>query len=94
MRSPDFKKGAEVLKMLAHPTRLMILEELVKGVKCVNDIEELLELRQANISQHLAMLRYSGLVDFNQKGKKRCYFLTRPGMIRTIIKGLGEKNRR
>jgi len=51
----------------------MILEELVKGVKCVNDIEELLEVRQPNISQHLAMLRHGGLVDFYQKGKKMLF---------------------
>ena len=88
-----FKQKANILKVLAHATRLMILEELAKGVKCVNDIEELLETRQPNISQHLAILRYGGLVDFHQRGKKRCYFLTRPEMVKTIIKGL-KKNRR
>ncbi len=91
MKRIGFKEKANILKMFAHTTRLMILEELVKGVKCVNDIEELLEVRQSNISQHLAMLRHVGLVDFYQKGKKRCYFLIRPEMIKTIIKGLKEK---
>lgn len=91
MKGIGFKEKASILKMLAHTTRLMILEELVKGVKCVNDIEKLLEVRQPNISQHLAMLRHSGLVDFYQKGKKRCYFLTGPKMIRTIIKGLNKR---
>lgn len=90
MKKENFKEKANILKMLAHATRLMILEELAEGTKCVNDIEELLEVRQPNISQHLAMLRHSGLVDFSQKGKKRCYFLTRPEMIRTITKGLKE----
>ena len=88
MGKMTLKEKTNFLKMLAHPTRLMILEELVKGVKCVNDIEELLEVRQPNISQHLAMLRHSGLVDFYQKGKKRCYFLTRMETIRTIAKEL------
>jgi len=91
MKKSYFKEKANNLKMLAHPTRLMILEELVRGVKCVNDIEELLEVRQPNISQHLAMLRHGGLVDFYQKGKKRCYFLTKSKMIKTIIKGLSKK---
>ena len=88
MRKAALKEKANFLKMLAHPTRLMILEELVKGVKCVNDIEELLEARQPNISQHLAMLRHGRVVDFYQKGKKRCYFLTRTEMIRAIVKEL------
>ncbi len=91
MNKTYFREKADILKMLAHTTRLMILEELVKGVKCVNDIEELLEVRQPNISQHLAMLRHGGLVDFYQKGKKKCYFLTRPEMIKTIVKGLRKK---
>lgn len=82
------KEKTNFLKMLAHPTRLMILEELAKGVKCVNDIEELLEIRQPNISQHLAILRHSGFVDFYQNGKKRCYFLTKTETIRTIVNGL------
>ncbi len=90
MKKVDFKEKANILKTLAHPTRLMILVELAKGTKCVNDIEELLEVRQPNISQHLAMLRHNGLVDFYQKGKERCYFLTRPGLIRAVIKGLQE----
>lgn len=87
------KESANFLKMLAHPTRLMILEELAKGMKCVNDIEELLELRQPNISQHLAMLRHGGLVDFCQKGKKRCYFLTGIETIKTIIKALKKRRK-
>ena len=91
MNKTYFREKADILKMLAHTTRLMILEELVKGVKCGNDIEELLEVRQPNISQHLAMLRHGGLVDFYQKGKKKCYFLTRPEMIKTIVKGLRKK---
>lgn len=93
MRKTILKEKANFLKMLSHPTRLMILQELVKGVKCVNDIEELLEARQPNISQHLAMLRHGGVVDFDQRGKRRCYFLIKTEMIKTILKGL-EKIRR
>ena len=74
MKRSLYKEKADILKMLAHTTRLMILEELVMGVKCVNDIEELLNVRQPNISQHLAMLRHGGLVDFYQKGKKDAIF--------------------
>jgi len=89
----NLKEKANLLKILAHPTRLMILEELIKGVKCVNDIEELLEVRQPNISQHLAMLRYGGLVDFYQKDKKRCYFLIRKETVKNILKQVGKIRR-
>lgn len=68
----------ELLKVIANPVRIRILEELVKGVKCVSDLEEFLELRQPNISQHLSLLRLHGLVDYYMDGRLRCYFLMNP----------------
>ena len=66
---------AELLKIIAHPLRIRILEELAKGVKCVSDLEEFLEIRQPNISQHLTLLRHFGIVDYYMDGRLRYYFL-------------------
>jgi ArsR family transcriptional regulator len=77
--------AAELLKAFSHPTRLAILQELAAGPKCVTDIEDLLDARQANISQHLAVLRYSRLVDFAQDGVLRCYYLCRPKLVRDML---------
>ena len=77
---------AETLKALAHPTRLMILQELLDGTKCVTDMEELLPAKQANISQHLSVLRNAKLVDFAQDGALRCYYLARPKLVRDILR--------
>jgi DNA-binding transcriptional ArsR family regulator len=68
----------ELLKVIAHTVRIRILEELVKGVKCVSDFEEFLALRQPNISQHLSLLRHYGIVDYYVDGRLRCYFLVNP----------------
>lgn len=68
----------ELLRVVAHPVRIRILEELVKGVKCVSDFEEFLEIRQPNISQHLSLLREFGIVDYYIDGRLRCYFLINP----------------
>lgn len=68
----------ELLRVIAHPVRIRILEELSKGVKCVSDFEDFLELRQPNISQHLSILRQSGVVDYYVDGRLRCYFLVNP----------------
>jgi len=76
---------AELLKALSHPTRLMIVQELLAGPKCVSDMEDLLPARQANISQHLAVLRYSRLVDYAQDGALRCYYLSRPRLVRDLL---------
>lgn len=68
----------EVLKSIAHPVRIRILEELLKGVKCVSDFEDFLEISQPNVSQHLSLLRRQGLIDYYMDGRLRCYFLKDP----------------
>jgi len=68
----------EVLKTVAHPVRIQILEELLKGVKCVSDFEDFLEISQPNVSQHLTLLRTHGLVDYFIDGRLKCYFLKEP----------------
>ncbi len=79
------KDAAELLKAFSHPIRLAILQELVVGPKCVTDMEDILPARQANISQHLAVLRYARLVDYAQDGALRCYYLCRPNLVRDLL---------
>jgi ArsR family transcriptional regulator len=81
----EMQPAAELLKAFSHPTRLAILQELVSGPKCVTDIEDLLSARQANISQHLSVLRYTRLVDYAQDGVLRCYYLCRPRLVRDML---------
>jgi len=68
----------ELFKIIAHPTRIKILEELAKGVKCVSDFEEFLEISQPNISQHLSLLRNQRIIDYYIDGRLKCYFLVDP----------------
>jgi ArsR family transcriptional regulator len=72
------EKRIEILKVLAHPVRIKILEDLVQGVKCVSDFEESLDISQPNVSQHLSLLRTNGLVDYFVDGRLKCYFLKDP----------------
>ncbi|OGS52489.1 MAG: hypothetical protein A3K19_03485 [Lentisphaerae bacterium RIFOXYB12_FULL_65_16] len=83
--------AAELLRLLGHPLRLALLSELSRGPKCVTDIRELLEAPQANISQHLAVLRKARLVDCHEHGNLRCYYLLRPGLVRDLLRFLGRK---
>jgi len=76
---------ADLLKALAHPTRVQIVAELLGGTRCVTDIQEFLPASQANVSQHLTVLRYKRVVDFTQKGSQRCYFLVKPELIEGIL---------
>lgn len=81
---------AEILKALANSTRLQIVIELLKGTKCVNDIQEILPASQPNISQHLSVLRHAGVVSFTQEGSQRCYYLSRPKLTSAILALLTE----
>ena len=82
---PLFARKVEILKVIAHPVRIMILEELTKGVKCVSDLEKFLDIRQPNVSQHLSLLRRLELIDYYMDGKLRCYFLKDP-LIPDLLK--------
>jgi DNA-binding transcriptional ArsR family regulator len=68
----------EILRIIAHPVRIKILEELMKGVKCVSDFEDFLEISQPNVSQHLSLLRRHRIIDYFIDGRLRCYFLRDP----------------
>lgn len=68
----------ELLKVIAHPVRIKILDELTAGVKCVGDFKDFLEISQPNISQHLSLLRKHGTIDYYIDGRLRCYFLRDP----------------
>lgn len=68
----------DVLKAASHPARIAILQELMKGVKCVSDFQEFLEISQPNISQHLSILKNAGIIDYFIDGRLRCYFLVNP----------------
>lgn len=83
-------KKIEILKAIAHPTRLKILAELTQGVKCVSDLEEFLDASQPNISQHLSLMRRYDLVDFFVDGRLKCYFLKDP-MIPELLDLLRKK---
>jgi ArsR family transcriptional regulator len=72
------EKRIDLLKILAHPLRIKILEDLVQGVKCVSDFEASLDISQPNVSQHLTLLRTNGIIDFFVDGRLKCYFLKEP----------------
>lgn len=77
-------EAAAYLKTLAHEGRLMILCHLVSGEKSVGEMESLLDIRQAAVSQMLARLRYEGLVTTRRDGKTIYYSLSDPNTEEVI----------
>ncbi len=82
---PRFQQGLSWLRASAHPTRLAVLAALREQPRCVLEIRDLLDVPQPNLSQHLAVLRRSGLVGCRAVGNLRCYYLARPTLVRGLI---------
>ena len=67
--------GAELLRSLGAPHRLAMVVELADGPRCVHELEEILGISQSLASQHLRVLRNSGLVAGARRGKETVYSL-------------------
>ena len=76
MKTRAYKWQAKVAKALAHPTRIALLEMLRRGEVCVCEMSPELEASQANVSQHLAVLRDSNLVVARRDGTRMMYRVT------------------
>jgi Predicted transcriptional regulators len=87
---------AEVLRTLANPRRLEILHRLADGPCEVGRLADGLGISQPNVSQHLAVLRTSGLVDADRDGREVRYRLTDPEVMVAcgIMRGVLERRLR
>lgn len=72
---------AEIFQALAHPTRIAILEQLRDGELTVSSFVERLGLEQANVSQHLSVLRARQIVVTRRVGNQVFYSVRDPLMI-------------
>ena len=82
----ELENVAELLKIIGHPTRLKILQLLKhNGEMCVCELLPLLEVSQPNLSQHLSILRLSGLVENNKVGNTIRYRLADNELLHEIL---------
>lgn len=75
---------AEVFRVLAHPTRIYVVECLRDGELAVNAILERIGVEPANLSQHLGVLRSKGLVSTRKEGNQVFYSLRDPLLIEVL----------
>ncbi len=71
---------AQFFRALAHPTRIRILETLIKGDRSVQELQEALDLEQPVVSQQLAVLRNQGIVTSAKQGLSVRYALRDPAI--------------
>jgi len=75
---------ADICKVFSNPTRLEILDLLRKGEMSVTELIEKAKLSQANISQHLSIMKAKGIVASSRDGKNIYYKLTNPKIIKAF----------
>jgi len=86
-----FEARARILKAMAHPTRLYLLDELSRGERCVGDLQASVGADMSTVSKHLAILNEAGLVTRDKRGNQVFCTLTVPcvtnffGCIETVL---------
>ncbi len=78
----------EIFKVLAHPDRIRLIEDLRQGEKDVNTLSETLELPSPRVSQHLSLLKLHRIVAERREGRHHFYHLVQPEFAAWIVEGL------
>ena len=87
---------ARIIKAMAHPTRLFIVDELARsGPRCVCELTEMVGVDMSTVSRHLAMLKKAGIIEDQKRGAQVYYSLrvqVRDGLLR--VRGVGDEVQR
>jgi DNA-binding transcriptional ArsR family regulator len=78
------ERAAEVLKTVAHPIRLRIVELLESGDKSVTELKDLLGVTQPLTSQHLTQMRVRGVLGSRREGTQVYYSIANPDVVKVI----------
>jgi DNA-binding transcriptional ArsR family regulator len=71
----EYKAKARIIKALAHPTRLFIVDELSRGERCVCELTDMIGVEMPTVSRHLSQLRSAGLLEDEKRGAQVFYRL-------------------
>lgn len=88
LREGEIERSAEILKALANPARLRLVNTLVGGEMTVSQLCDTTGLKQSMVSQQLKNLRLNGIVD-RRKEVSRVYYRIREKQIFDILNCLG-----
>lgn len=78
MAQPGYERKAEILKAMAHPSRLMIIDALAQGERCVCELQELVGSSMPTVSRHLAQMKAAGIIAARREGSWVHYRLLVP----------------
>lgn len=76
-----FELRAQIVKAMAHPTRLFIIDELSRQERCVCELTEMIGADTSTVSKHLTILKSAGLVKDDKRGTSVYYQLRCPCIV-------------
>lgn len=85
------EKDTEMLRILADPTKLAILERLSQKPECGKDLTKALGLSKATISHHMGKLAFYGFIDISLQEGKIIYYETKQEVIKALFERLNER---
>ncbi|HDQ41570.1 MAG TPA: ArsR family transcriptional regulator [Desulfonatronum sp.] len=66
---------SKIFKALGHPSRILLVDALLQGARCVCELRELVNADVSTVSKHLSVLREAGVVDCEKRGANVYYSL-------------------
>ena len=79
--SLKYQARAQIMKALAHPTRLFIVDQLKAGDRCVCELTEMIGADVSTVSKHLSVLKQAGIVEDEKQGTQVFYSLRVPCVL-------------
>lgn len=67
-RLAAYRAHSEIIKSLAHPTRLFLLDELSHGERSVQNLTEMVGVEMPTVSRHLGLLKNAGILEAEKRG--------------------------
>lgn len=76
-----YEARARVIKAMAHPSRLFIVDELSRGERCVCELRDMIGADMSTVSKHLSVLKDAGIVEDDKRGQQVFYRLRVPCIL-------------
>ena len=76
-----YERQARLIKALAHPSRLFIVDELARGERCVCELTDLIGVEMPTVSRHLSLLKEAGILADEKRGSLVYYRLRVPCVL-------------
>ena len=84
MNYQEAKARSQVLKALAHPTRVLLVDALRPGEKCVMELRRVADVDGSTMSRHLERLRDAGILESRKGGQRVFYRLVNPCVLAVL----------